>query len=316
MFGWLIRIYWCLAGTPYSPPSPPHTSSSATMSPTMSPIYPDRPIRPLPKRSLKARLSPEVADSITYPPAPPSTNSMFYIPYADAMAQRNGAVIKNALREIDKAMYEAQGDMESEDKSSYRFKGNSLDSDEEDDVGIIKRYEEYQQRSGPRTLSQGNVNGLSRNTETISQSVTSSNESVDGYESFENTNNKKKRKIPTSGTQGTHAALSASLSHDLANMGLSNGEGTESQDRTESGVNHYYGSGSSASLASGTGISGAGRGRYGRSGRRDASGRTPLTSSINSSNAWQAGRLVGSKHEYTVGSLGSKGQFGYGWYNV
>ena len=41
--------------------------------------------------------------------------------------------------------------------------------------------------------------------------------SVDGYESFENTNNKKKRKIPNMGSNGSHHA---SLSADLTGMGI------------------------------------------------------------------------------------------------
>src|SRR3979411_588784 len=47
----------------------------------MSSIYPDRPIRPLPKRRLRERLSPDVAESIKYPPAPKTTTPLFYHPY-------------------------------------------------------------------------------------------------------------------------------------------------------------------------------------------------------------------------------------------
>ena len=280
----------------------------------MSPGYSDRPIRPLPKRSLRARLSPEVADTITYPPAPTSTNSMFYnMPYADAVAQKNGVAIKSALREIDNAMYGSQDDVEDGDKQSYRFKGNEPDSDEEDDMGLIRRYEEYRGRGGVvPAAARASANGVSRKAETIPQSATSSNDSVDGYDSFENTNNKKKRKIPTSGTLGTHQSFSASLSQDLANMGLSGGR-LDKQEGIEGSLNHLYGSGSSAAqgLISGTGISGPGRGRYGRSGRRDISTRGPLTSTINSSNAWQNGRLAGDRRDHgSMSSLGSKGNLG------
>ena len=311
---WLTSMFHGRTGTPYSPPSPPATSSSATMSPTMSPVYPDRPIRPMRTRSLRARLPSEVADTLTYPPAPPSSSSVFYIPYAEAMARRNGTVIKNALKEIDKAMYDAQGEIEGDSKTSYRFKGNKLDSEEEEGVSIARRYEEPQHRQGALPpLSRSNLNGISRVSDNIPPSVGSSNDSADGYDSFENTNNKKKRKIPTSVATGTHhSSLPASLSHDLANMGLSNGDTGDTLDHLDGGVSHYYGSGSSAAPAAlvtgGTGISGAGRGRYGRPGRRDTSGRSPLTSSMNSSNAWQHGRLTGTKREYSLGSGGSKGK--------
>ena len=55
----LLDGSYCLAGGAYSS------------------VYPDRPIRPLPKRPLRSRLSQEAADSILYPPAPPATQ-LFY----------------------------------------------------------------------------------------------------------------------------------------------------------------------------------------------------------------------------------------------
>ena len=299
----LTQLFSRLLGTPYSPPSPPDTSSSATM----SPVYPDRPIRPLPKRSLRARLSPEVADTISYPPAPVPSNSLFYIPYAEAMAQRDGTIIKNTIQEIDKTLMRAQDDFEADSKHSYRFTGNDIDSDDEE---MIRRYDGMIPPAARNTI---NGNTSSRVCEPLTHSVTSSNDSVDGYDSFENTNNKKKRKIPTSGSLSHHPSLSASLSSDLANMGISNLDSSVSQDGSDGGVGQYYGSGNSAmpATASGTGISGAGRGRYGRSGRRETSGRSPLGVSMNGSNAWQNGRLVGPRYtrDYTpTGGVGGKGK--------
>ena len=95
------------------------------------------------------------------------------------------------------------------------------------------------------------------------QAPHSASSSIDGYESFENTNNKKKRKIPGPGTAGGH---SSNLSTDLANMGIAGGI---EPDGTGGSADQYYGTGSSAVpvAGSGTGISGAGRGRYGRSGK-------------------------------------------------
>ncbi|KAL8974034.1 MAG: hypothetical protein Q9197_001730 [Variospora fuerteventurae] len=49
----------------------------------------------------------------------------------------------------------------------------------------------------------------------LPMSAPSSQDSVDGYDSFENTNNKKKRKIPTSGSLGGHHT---SLSAEMASM--------------------------------------------------------------------------------------------------
>ena len=309
MFKWLTSLFAAHVATPHSPTSPLDTSSSATM----SPLYPDRPIRPMPKRSIKARLSSEVADTIDYPPAPASSNNMFYS-YPDSVAQRNGAAIRNALREIDNVMYGPQDETELDDKQSHRFKGNDPDSEDEGDSGFVRHYENYQHRPGIMpAVSRASANGMSRNAEAVPRSVASSADSADGYDSFENTNNKKKRKIPTSGNAGNHhSAFSASLSQDLANMGLSNGDGVDTQEGSDAGLGHYYGSGSAATsvAASGTGISGAGRGRFGRSGRRDISGRGPLTSSMNSSNAWQNGRFTGLRRDQgSASSFGSKGTF-------
>lgn len=124
----------------------------------------------------------------------------------------------------------------------------------------------------------------------------STTSSVDGYESFENTNNKKKRKIPNSGSgSGHHSSLSA----DMNNLGLStNGEGL---DDSTNGVGQYYGSGSSAAAAAspGTGVSGAGRGRYGRASAR-ISERRPLGASTNGLNAFANGKRPG-RQEYNNG---------------
>ncbi|KAI4154120.1 MAG: hypothetical protein LQ341_000411 [Variospora aurantia] len=133
----------------------------------------------------------------------------------------------------------------------------------------------------------------------LTMSAPSSQDSVDGYDSFENTNNKKKRKIPTSGSLGGHHS---SLSAEMASMGIStNRECEVSQAEMDGGIGHYYGSGSSAvpAASSGTGISGAGRGRYGRNVARVPSGRSPLGASTNGSNALQAGRQMLHKQDYT-----------------
>lgn len=100
--------------------------------------------------------------------------------------------------------------------------------------------------------------------------------SADGYESFENTSNKKKRKIPLSGASSMHQSQ---LSAEMANMGISSPPderaGVE-MDANGGGHQHQNGHATSASVGSGTGISGAGRGRYGR---QDGKHRRPLGSS-------------------------------------
>ncbi|MCJ1405934.1 hypothetical protein MMC11_009168 [Xylographa trunciseda] len=295
VWAWLRPKLTCVtlieAATPYSPSSPTTNSSDTT-----SPVYPERPIRPLPKRPLRSRLSPEVADSIRYPPAPPSS-SLFY-PYGQATYHQSAVPVKSEVEEIDKALINAQKACNGDAKNGYRFRGSELESDEEDGLGLIRRYEDQQRQAMMKTPSRGYSNGTNRTQDPLSQSVVSSNESVDGYDSFENTNNKKKRKIPTSGSIANHHS---SLSAEMANMGISPNHDLDAAPVTpENASGQYYGSVSSnaASSIPGTGISGAGRGRYGRSGRRDTSGRSPLGVSTNASNAWQLGRL-NTRREFT-----------------
>ncbi|MCJ1474050.1 hypothetical protein MMC13_002708 [Lambiella insularis] len=287
---WLTRILLHGTATPYSPSSPTTNSSDTT-----SPVYPDRPIRPLPKRPLRSRLSPEVADSIRYPPAPASS-SLFYS-YSPSTHHLAGALVDSEAEEVNKALIGAPKACNGDAKNGYQFRGKELESDEEDGLGLIRRYENQQRRSLSVMPSRGYTNGVSRNHDPLSQSAVSSNESVDGYDSFENTNNKKKRKIPTGSLGSQHSSLSA----DMANMGISQGHDSEEFPVTpDLASNQYQGSPSSNTLYSipGTGISGAGRGRYGRSGRREVSGRSPLGVSTNASNAWQLGRLT-TRPDYT-----------------
>lgn len=97
----------------------------------------------------------------------------------------------------------------------------------------------------------------------------------DGYDAFENTNNKKKRKIPTPGTLGHHSALSG----EFADMSL----GSTPPATPNDAAGTYYGTGNPASPVA-AGMSGPGRGRLGRHTGRSGSGR-PL-----SVNNWTNGR--------------------------
>ena len=177
----------------------------------------------------------------------------------------------------------------------------------------MRRSQEQRQRPVPMSAPSSKA-GYTRNDPfkfikpPIPQSMASSNDSIDGSDSFENTNNKKKRKIPMSGSLGNHQS---SLSAEMAQMGLSaNRDIGASHLEADSGVGHYYGSGSSAipAVSSGNGISGAGRGRYGRAGTRHYSGRSPLGVSVNGSNSLQAGRsLYHRRDNATIGAAGLKG---------
>ncbi len=251
-----------------------------------------------------------------YPPATALSKPLFQFPYNGPTNQQNESPARARPSELVASLAREQtsGDAETD---SYQFKGVENGSDEEDGVGMAKRYQE--QRQKPATINSVPRNGyvLSRSDATkymkppIPQSNVSSGDSVDGYDSFENTNNKKKRKIPTSGSLGSHQS---SLSADMAQMGISSaGDIDIGQSESDGGVGHYYGTGNSAlpAVSSGTGISGAGRGRYGRAGARYYGGRSPLGVSVNGSNTLQAGRSFHHRRDYVpVSSAGGKGKTG------
>ncbi len=303
--GWLTRGLNRVLGTNYSP------SSSSALSPdSISPYYPDRPIRPLPKRRLRSRLSSGGADSIPYPPGPTSSTPLFNYPYNN-FAERNGdRQYANSIGS-DRQLYGRDG------PCRYNHEGDDapddLDSeDEEDGAGIIRRYQ-GQQNAVPSNVPHSYGGSQIKMPSAMPSKPLpprSNASSVDGYDSFENTNNKKKRKIPTSGSSSNHHSH---LSADMANMGISTGHDSRSVSPDELGsvTGQYYGSGNSATSnnISGNGISGAGRGRYGRIAGRSVSVKSPLGVSTDGSNAWATGgRGSRARRDWiSNGTNGSKG---------
>ncbi|KAL8943408.1 MAG: hypothetical protein Q9211_000997 [Gyalolechia sp. 1 TL-2023] len=270
------------------------------MSETTSPVYPDRPIHPLPKRRLRSRVSSETAESILYPAASTSSKPPFSLPFHEPIEFVNGSLSETAGDSLASGI--SQGQSLGQGKTGYQFKGSDPDSDDEGADGLLRRYQA--QRNGPSPLgphsnSDGQRGGIVKYSKVpLPVSAPSPQDSVDGYDSFENTNNKKKRKIPTSGNSGGHHS---SLSAEMAHMGISSNRDLDmAQPDMDSGIAHYYGTGSSAvpAASSGTGISGAGRGRYGRGATRTSSGRSPLGISTNGSNALQAGRQLLQKQGF------------------
>jgi hypothetical protein len=123
----------------------------------------------------------------------------------------------------------------------------------------------------------------------------STSSSADGYESFENTNNKKKRKIPNMGGTSTHHT---NLSAEMASMGIAHPHEVATLEDGD-GPGRYYASAPAAPQhnASGTGISGAGRGRFGRSGS-GRSERRVLGNSTNLANAKASSKRTDSLREF------------------
>ncbi|KAL7276526.1 hypothetical protein RUND412_000486 [Rhizina undulata] len=124
-----------------------------------------RPIRPLPKRRLRSRLSEDADASLFSPPQPPTT-PLFYFPYTNYTSE------------------DCQGSLiQSSGFGSGHHVGDNLQesSDEED--------------NSTASIFRGVVNGSSASAEGAAAQI-------DSYEWSENTNNKKKRKIPTPTNSG------------------------------------------------------------------------------------------------------------------
>jgi hypothetical protein len=244
---------------------------SSTMSAdTVSSLFPDRPIRPLPKRRLRERLSPDVADSIQYPPTPQTTTPLFYYPYSPRDDESEPAPY--GRRESRPGLLGPAG-------------RNGLGLDNEGDAARM---------SGIASLAISMSDSMGRPTRTLvkqdhgkpagPQPPQSAASSADGYyDPFEITNNKKKRKIPTAGdaalngNHGSHGGIHGPESPGTPIQSI------EGQGEPSSPSSSYYGPGG---FASGThNVSGPGRGRYGRV----RNGRSPLRALSDSSSNW-AGR--------------------------
>ena len=129
-----------LLGVTYSPPSPLEMHYADTV----SHAYPDRPIRPLPKRRLRSRLPSEVADSILYPTGLGSSRPLFQVPYDAPANHANGVAQNRGLTQLQPSSAEKASSGEA-GKDSYQFRGNDLGSDDEREiVGSRQR-----QRPGP-----------------------------------------------------------------------------------------------------------------------------------------------------------------------
>ncbi|KAI2464620.1 hypothetical protein F4781DRAFT_65452 [Annulohypoxylon bovei var. microspora] len=246
---------------------------SENMSPeSASSLFPDRPIRPLPKRRLRERLSPDVADSIQYPPASQTTAPLFVYPYNSkedlvslGVGPPNVAHRENAAELGQEAGARRNGlGIEQDDSLIGQARRALISRPLHDSPGHAVRAPLRQ--SQPRQPNP--------------QPPPSTASSADGYDSFENSNNKKKRKIPTAGEtilNGTHVL------NDLGALGVSSPTSAGDDGSLDaSGVTStpYYQSG--GAIAGGQGISGPGRGRYGRT----RNGRSPLRALSDPNSNW------------------------------
>ncbi|KAK2600612.1 hypothetical protein N8I77_010133 [Diaporthe amygdali] len=230
----------------------------------------DRPIRPLPKRRLRERLSPEVADSIEYPPARQSAPALFSYP----------CNLKGGLSEEESSS--GTRDPRSDFSGRHAPRRNGASATSELDEASTRRAVVAR----PPTESLGRSPRLLQKSDTMRQNHApqpppSAASSADGYDSFENTNNKKKRKIPTAGEMnGAHGLSDHGLNDNHAvSPGLAAIPDRPGENGTSTSV-PYYGSGSF--MSAGQNVSGPGRGRFGRA----RNGRSPLQTLSDASGNW------------------------------
>lgn len=254
-------------------------ASTSPRSPdTASPIYPERAIRPLPKSRLKSKLSPGQAETLVFPPEPPPVSptlnfslSMQTHELEEPRLMTNGEPrYPYDFENVQRRHHQHQP------HSSHCTCGEDVDSGEEE---VEFDHPDYRYAAPPAVhgVATKPVDSLQRRLMEASRSTSkppppgSVASSADGYESFENTSNKKKRKIPLSGTSSMHQSQ---LSAEMASMGINSGQADGGSDDVN--AQQYGQGGHGTSPGSGTGISGAGRGRYGR---QDGRIRRPLGSS-------------------------------------
>lgn len=229
-----------LAYCPHTAPSYELTHFLTITTDTLSPVYPDRPIRPLPKNRLKSRLSPEQSASLIYPPDPPISSLSFNFPFGASEKADARAVNGHPAHYGDQVTHCTCGGEHGEE------------SDEEE---IVYDHPNFRVQSPVEGLQQRRMLGEQMRTGKPGPPASTAS-SADGYESFENTSNKKKRKIPLSGSAGVHQS---SLTAELANMGISQ-HGTMGMDGASDDMPSAHAQAAYQS-ATGMGHAGAGRGR-------------------------------------------------------
>ena len=285
-----------------------------------SPLYPDRPIRPLPTRRLRSLLSPEVADAILYSPAPEPT-SLFYYPYSFPGPER-GSGNESGVRDPATTCSEQHHVCicGSQDEHAPPPEAD-LESDDEP-IGSRGRHMFVPQQQQQQQHNYHEMNGLHAAQSRFpqhSQAVdlpplqpkppNSTSSSVDGYDSFENTKNKKKRKIPTPGSTGIYQNH---LSAELANLDISSRHGSDlaAPDDVSAPMGQQYSSPAYPALSGpgiGSGISGSGSGRLARNQWRNGAIRSPLGISSDGSNAWGSGRAARTRAREWSGGIHVKG---------
>ncbi|KAI5464531.1 hypothetical protein BGZ63DRAFT_154584 [Mariannaea sp. PMI_226] len=249
------------------------TDPSPTMSPdTVSSTLPRRPIRPLPKRRLRDRLSPEVADTLKCPTSTHQHAPLFYYPPYTAIDETSSSTTGPTSP--------ASQTRRNELGRNYTPRRNALRLSDGEEEPVSRST--LVTRSPPEILIRANRRSSRPNQarHVTAQPPVSATFSVDAYD-LENTNNKKKRKIPSPSDlllSGTHA-----LNHEISSLAISSrAQSPGNEGSGESPQSQAANSAPGTPTTSNQGMSGPGRGRLGR----PRNGRSPLRALSDGNNSW------------------------------
>jgi hypothetical protein len=197
----------------------------------------------MPRTRIAERLSTSEVAAIRFPPIPQATLPLFESPRSLDGRQQVVPHYPGASTRHDEQDHEHVCECGAD---------HPIDSDEEEEF----KEEVSEHYAWPERMAKYPRESVERPAQqAISPLPRSTTSSADGYESFENTNNKKKRKIPLPlGDQSPPQGTSMSIPTQSVDVSTS--------DR----YNQYY-TGAAYSPNSGGGLSGAGRGRNGRAAR-------------------------------------------------
>lgn len=166
------------------------------MTDTLSSAFPSRQIKPLPKRRLREKLTPEAALSIEYPSHKRDTLPIFYYPPFGPRTEESGSA----------RLSSSQYHRADEPLVEFEARSNNLQNQ-----GVDCKDDRSRQASGSNH-SQSNYSDRNFYDATDKHRVPnlrpalSVASSTDEYDCLENLNNKKKRKVPSNG-DGSLAAM-------------------------------------------------------------------------------------------------------------
>lgn len=225
------------------------------MSPdTVSSLFPERPIRPLPKRKLREKLSAGAIQTIEYPLSAVDDIPLFYYP---TYATGGGVSFDLAEKTREHHNHETET-------------CNTLT------VANLAGHDTFCEGLAAEGQRKGSTrHGTRLDTETNARKPISVASSIDGYDSLENSNNKKKRKIP-SPSDSTLRGPPFVSGESTGGMQL----GSVIDGRSKGNVSLY--TGPASLLMHNEGISGPGRGRLSRAGHT----RSPLRTLSDGNNTW------------------------------